>query len=66
MKGTDMLDSKKFIEDDDRIMYVNDLSDGGIGFVIWNGDQKNVILITEDGKDFLAEWFADKERLKST
>lgn len=59
-----MLDSKTFIEDDDVWMNVNDLNDGGIGFVVWNGEQKNVFCITEDGKDILAAFFADKERLK--
>ena len=58
-----MLDSKKFIEDDDRVMYVNDLVNGGIGFVVWNGDQKNIIRISEDDKDFLADFLADKGRL---
>lgn len=61
-KQTSDLGSIRFIEDDDRIMYVNDLDDGGIGFVIWNGDNKNILRITKDGRQTLLD-FINKEIL---
>lgn len=55
------LDSMKFVEDDDRAMYVNDLDDGGIGFVIWNGQHKNIFRITEDGKEELINFLTREQ-----
>lgn len=55
------LGSIKFIEEDDRVMYVNDLDDGGIGFVIWNGQHKNILRITEDGKKELMNFLTREQ-----
>lgn len=58
-----MLDSIKYIEDDDRTMYANDLADGGIGFVIWNGDNKNILRITELGKEELIRFLTKAQNV---
>ena len=57
MSDTD-LDSIEFSEEGGRIMYVNELSGGGLGFVVWNGDlkklaNKNVIRISPEDKEKL-------------
>lgn len=59
-----MLDSWEFGDEKypDRVMYVNDIEDGGASFVLHNAGTKNVIIITKHNVARLIEFLQANKR----